>query len=283
MKTLESIFARLSDYDDSTLASFVADLRSILTTAQIKMAGDARKALSVTRGRVDSTASNSRFLRSMAVEFLRKSKDAGLGKLMQSFADSFDGALPFMEDVFDVIRSSVKSPMPSFRVTNADRIVGQSLKLNTVVSMDGLISSVANATAQRALFSVGGLRFTDLTDLMAKQISTTIPKAQTLAATAQSTFYRTIQANQFKRIQDGMDVVLRYDYSGPKDKLNRPFCREMLEKSKSGKRWTEAELRKMDNGSTLSDVWTSCGGWSCRHALIIDVASLEQSLTKAAA
>ena len=51
----------------------------------------------------------------------------------------------------------------------------------------------------------------------------------------------------------------RFRYFGPKDSVNRAFCRERI-----GKVYSRQDIEAMDNGHGL-DVRLHCGGWRCRH------------------
>lgn len=80
---------------------------------------------------------------------------------------------------------------------------------------------------------------------------------QTELNTSIMRFNRTVTVN--KAIELGFDLFL---YTGPDDKITRPFCHRVL--SKSPPIYTLDEIRAMNNEQGL-DVFTSGGGYNCRH------------------
>lgn len=65
-------------------------------------------------------------------------------------------------------------------------------------------------------------------------------------------------------------------YVGPLDDATRPFCEEILN-SKDLPIYTVEEIQSMDNGQ-LGDVFTSCGGYNCRHEWVPISGNLEKEL-----
>lgn len=55
--------------------------------------------------------------------------------------------------------------------------------------------------------------------------------------------------------------IEKFEYTGPLDKVTRPFCREHV-----GKVYTIEKLKTLDNGQGLP-VETYLGGYNCRHRL----------------
>lgn len=70
-------------------------------------------------------------------------------------------------------------------------------------------------------------------------------------------------AFHIKKAQDQAKEI-KFNYVGPRDDKNRPFCRHVLDLKKS---FSIAEIRDLDNDSriTLKPVFIFCGGWNCRH------------------
>jgi hypothetical protein len=83
-----------------------------------------------------------------------------------------------------------------------------------------------------------------------------IAKARTIADTSMSTFYRTATDQAFQAIEaDLPQQEIRYRYSGPDDKLTRPFCDQLI---KAGKSYTREEISRMSNGQ-LPNVFLTGG------------------------
>lgn len=75
--------------------------------------------------------------------------------------------------------------------------------------------------------------------------------------TATLTFNRTVTVSRAKEL--GYE---KWIYIGPDDDVTRPFCQDLL--SREPPIYTTDEIEEMDNEQGL-DVFTSCGGWNCRH------------------
>lgn len=82
-------------------------------------------------------------------------------------------------------------------------------------------------------------------------------QSETILKTAMSSFYRTVNVGIARNA--GLDLFL---YDGPEDAKNRDFCFDLLQRDPPI--YTFDEIKEMDNGQDL-DVFTSGGGWNCRH------------------
>lgn len=277
MDKFSSVFARLSAYDESMLEHFVGTLRRILTTAQTRTIAAAQNGLAFEGGSLVRNKANSRFLRRLGVLFTNEAEQAGLSTMLEAYAETFDGSLTYMGDIVEIIRTAVKKPLPVLNLTQADLNLGEAIKANTVASIEGVVQSAAEMTARKLLFSVGGLKFEDLVGLLAKQLDVTVGQATTIATTSQSTFYRSISANQYQRMEEA-NGPMRYKYAGPRDKFNRPFCKHELDRTVSLAR---ERIEKLDNGQ-LPNPFVSAGGFNCRHQWILDVEALASQFAEAA-
>lgn len=75
--------------------------------------------------------------------------------------------------------------------------------------------------------------------------------------TALHSFHQTATINQAKELG-----IEKFIYVGPDDDVTRDFCAEVLERDPPI--YTIDEIEAMDNGQGL-DVFTTGGGWNCRH------------------
>jgi len=82
-------------------------------------------------------------------------------------------------------------------------------------------------------------------------------ETETITKTAMATFYRVVNVGT----STAAGIYLFY-YEGPEDAKNRDFCFDLLQKDPPI--YTLDEISKMDNDQDL-DVFTSGGGWNCRH------------------
>jgi len=114
--------------------------------------------------------------------------------------------------------------------------------------------------------------------VLAAKFDDSIGRVRTIADTGMSTFYRTATDRAFQRIQAEQEAPLRYRYSGPVDKLERPFCRHLTDTDRA---YTREQIDRMDNGQ-LPNVFITGGGWNCRHQWILDTRELEVRAMEAA-
>lgn len=98
----------------------------------------------------------------------------------------------------------------------------------------------------------------DLKAIKQKVSSKIYGNIKTELNTATITFSRTL--NAVKDISLGFK---KYLYTGPLDDVTRAFCEEVLTE-RNPPIYTIEEIGDMDNGQ-IGDVWTTCGGYNCRH------------------
>jgi len=187
--------------------------------------------------------------------------DAGYSSLMNAYVSSFAGEKAFLQETLDYLGYK---PVD---FTAADLKLFRSLQLNAVTSMTTIAEAAAGTAMQQALFSIGGLKFSDLLESLATKIDASLPRVRTIAETSMTTYYRTLTDQAFQKIErDLPEIDQRYRYSGPLDSRNRPFCRRLEQADKS---YSRPEIAAMNNGM-LPNVFLSCGGWNCRHVWILD-------------
>jgi hypothetical protein len=110
----------------------------------------------------------------------------------------------------------------------------------------------------------------DLTPLKAIVASRLFNQVKTELRTATLTFNRTVTVSRAKEL--GYE---KWSYVGPDDDVTRPFCQDLL--SRDPAIYTTEEIEEMDNDQDL-DVFTSCGGWNCRHRWVPISDELEAEL-----
>jgi hypothetical protein len=203
------------------------------------------------------------------VLFHRAMNRAGYQQAVQRYVAKFGGQFEFFTDALDRLGKEIGRDL---QVTfgKRDRALFVQQQVSAVRLIDAVVDTAAASAERQAMLSVGGMRLGQLIDALVVKLDTTVPQAMTLADTALSTFYRTIADRGYQIIEKDLPdtVEVRYSYGGPDDVLVRPFCRRMLTLTAQGKTWTRAEINAMNNGTGLP-VWFLCGGWNCRHQLLM--------------
>lgn len=258
---LAEIHRRQDQFYDSMIDAFAEHLRSVVTLAQAKMAGYLQANLTTTAGKIDQTPANLRVMRTLDDRFMEFLDDSGYSSLLNAYVTSFAGEKAFLQETLQYLGYKPVA------FTATDLKLFASLQLNSVTSMTTMAEAAAGTAMQQALFSIGGLKFSQLLESLASKIDASLPRIRTIAETSMTTYYRTLTDQAFQKIEKDLpEIDQRYRYSGPLDSRNRPFCRQL---ENADKAYSRADIAGMNNGM-LPNVFLSCGGWNCRHVWILD-------------
>jgi hypothetical protein len=158
-------------------------------------------------------------------------------------------------------------------LTDAQELFAQRTVAGLPMSPSRRALATARGFASNQMTEVGNLSLASLSGLLQQAAATPIPKediAKQVEQIAQTSLSRarTITDTSIAGLQRATaiqaaaelpgDVVFRY--SGPNDKITRPFCKRLV-----GKTFTPEEIRRLDNGQNLPpDLFG--GGYNCRHS-----------------
>jgi hypothetical protein len=253
---------------DDLVSGFETEMRGMVASAQARTIGELQQRLSITGGMVDRTPGNFRILRQIDGLLRRSMKRAGYPILVEEYVTSFNGALPMFDTLLDAISDTLKTPL-QVKFTKPDLALFESHQLGAIEGLGAVVDSAAAAAVKRSMFSMGALPFGDLVEQISKGFGRSVPEASGLAETAQVMFYRSVTDRGFRQIEEDLPPgTIRYRYEGPNDRLTRPFCKRTLARTKK-QPMTRAQIDRLDNGTALSDVFISCGGYRCRHQWIV--------------
>ncbi len=254
------------------VAAFEEHLRDIVQRARARTIARLEAKLMVSEGGViEPTAQNLVILRAANQWFAQELNRAGYQRLVTAFVDEFQGALPFLQEILKYLGNQAGQEWGDLGFTPRDLNLLRGVQANTVMSMRDAIDSTAAAAFTRGMFGVAGLKFGSLVETLTQKLDASIGRARTIADTAMSTFYATASARSFAAIEKDLpQQELKYRYSGPDDKLTRPFCEHLL---RTGKAYSREQIDRMNNGQ-LPNVFLTRGGWNCRRQWILDVSEL---------
>jgi len=277
-EALDAVTRRQNLAIDSTVAWFEREMRGVITQAQMRTLAELTKRLTVTDGRIAATAANQRVLRKIESTFKLAMQRAGYDELVLELVGSFGNQFAFFAETLRVLGVTP----PEFGKVDTAFFAGQ--QESVADTLHGIVRNAAEILKQRALLSVGGLRPEDLAEAIARESGQAMAHATTIADTAQSTFYRTIARRGFARIEASQPKAqpLRFGYYGPDDRLNRPFCRGILEAQAKGRTYSREDIEGMDNGQ-LANPFLTGGGYRCRHQWILALAIPAKADARAAA
>lgn len=168
---------------------------------------------------------------------------------------------------FRAINKTLANPLPDPKWLDRDRRFFESRQIVTAKAINSQVESIARTATSRMLLSSGAVSFGELMSAMTANVGRGVAGLESLAATALSTHYRVLHDRSFDLIEEQTEKKLLLVYAGPKDKLNRPFCRRMLTE---GKPRTREQIKKLDASPSTLPPLTAGGGWNCRHLWIMD-------------
>lgn len=263
---------KLDARTDSILSAFETRLAALLAKAQTRTTLRLRQALTIeVDGTVKPTARNLRALQSLPEIFRTALSAEGYDAAVNRFVGSFNGGLPAMEQILAKVAKVYATRQPLFE--SADQDYFNELKKGVAISLESSLDYVARQARQVGLFAVGGTPYEALAVAVADRLHVALAQAETIAATGISSFYRTVAARGYEQIEESLAESkqhLVYTYYGPGDKLTRPFCEDLVLRSRAKETWTRGQIAEMDN-QQLPDVFTTGGGYNCRHQWLVDL------------
>jgi hypothetical protein len=264
----EDIAERRERGVEALVRSYSQNLEDILARAQARVVLALQDAIDVENGVVRPTVRTQTALRGIDRLFMREMDRAGLPQLIDGFTGSFTSQIPVFQESLALIAERQKIPLEELRFTSADTRVLLANARSAQLLLRTAAESGAAAARQNAMLTVGGIKFPDLAEGMAKKFRLSASRSEAMAKTVISTYYRLMTARSADRIEQALPahMQLMYQYLGPVDKLTRPFCRELM---KTRRPYTRTEIEAMNNGQT-SNPFLTCGGYKCRHVWGVD-------------
>jgi hypothetical protein len=270
--SLENITIEHNEWIDNLVAKFEQQLSDIVAKATARLQERLHGQLKLGKnGTVLRTPANMRVIKKLDQWYMEALDAEGYLQLLASFIQQFPGQMKFFTEVLDDLGSSLKQPIPKINFTLVDLRSFSDYAAGASHSLETLMSNAAAVVKNRVLLSFAGMKYTDLVTAIASGLTKSVSQAASLADTATATYYRILSNEGFQKLEKLYPGALRYRYYGPPatDPLIRPFCKKLEQQAATGKTWTRPEIDAMDNKSTLGDVFTSGGGWRCRHQWIV--------------
>lgn len=240
-----------------SVATLVSELQSQLTFDSL--------------GKIERTPANLQIIGRLDQRFEALMNEYGYSKTLTAFVGSFPNQLPLLREELDLISDFGYHGGPLKRGPLVHSPVLASSDLTTLAAQQRLtknslldiVATVGDLAKRKAMLSIGGLGMRQMTDLLVPILHRAPGECRTLGATSLAIFYRTANSRAIEKIEeDGQNQrTLYYVYEGPDDKLTRPFCHKLKQAKKV---YTREDIARLDNGQ-LPDVWTTCGGYNCRH------------------
>ena len=262
---LDAIQERKKRSDAAIVGSFSGSLAELVGRAQARTLAQLGRELDVDdAGMVAMTPANQVVLRQLDGMLLGELDKLGYNSLVNAFVGTFSTQLPLFQEALDAARKESGADLPKLEFGRTDERMFDSAKVTGRLLLRQPVERAAASARQNALLSMGALSHRDLADLIAKKWQVAVPQAEATAATAMSTYYRTINARAADKIQSALPegAELTFVPTGPLDKLTRPFCSKLM---RAGGEYTRGQIDAMDNGSSIP-AFIGFGGYKCRHA-----------------
>lgn len=268
---LQIIIHAHADAVDSLVGEFTDGLDKIVNRATSTVISSINSEVSAAGGLVDSTRANQKFFAGLDNRFEAAMEAEGYDGLLDGYVESFNGQFTWFHEVINEIGQYLQNPLPKITFGRTDVAELRAQQLGAKPLIRSAVERASFQAKQRALLSVNGMPLKQLAASMKEAWATSVPESQNLADTSVSTFYRTITDKGYQIIEKDLPgFEVRYKYYGPLDKLTRPFCTKLEKEALAGKTWTRAMIDRMKNGQ-LPNVFTTCGGFRCRHQWVIAI------------
>jgi hypothetical protein len=253
---------------EAMILAFRDNLSSIIARAQVVTVSRLQNSLSVDRaGKVELTAANQQVLRRVNAMLLEAADELGYNTLVNAFIGTFRTQIPLFEEAMNVATSRMRVKPPPITFTESDKRLLFAAQRNDQILITNVVAARAKAAQDQALMAIGGLPFRRLAEAIADQWQKGVQQSESVAATAISSFYRLITAQQTAKIEEALPKgsALKFGGYGPLDKLTRPFCARIM---RSRRTYSRAEIEAMDN-KQLPNPFVTFGGRNCRHRWIV--------------
>jgi hypothetical protein len=267
-KRLTDVEARRNRSVTAMISGYRTAIEDIVARAQARALIDLQDQVDIKDGRIQPTVKTQNAMRKVDQIFMNAMEESGLSRVLNGFTSSFSSQIPIFRESLSIVGQREKIPLADFQFRSEDQRSLLANQKNAQTLLQNAVTQAAEAGRQNAMLSVGGVPFRDLAVGLANRFRLAVSKSEDIAKTTISTYYRLLTAASSARIEAGLPpgVVLRYQPIGPLDKLNRPFCRRLMEADKT---YTRDQIDKMNNGQGLP-VFTTFGGYRCRHIWGID-------------
>lgn len=250
---------------------FDAELTRIILRAQAATIAKLTANLSFVRGKLLPSPYNRTQLRKLSQLFLKEMREQGFEDLVDAFVTQFSGQVKFFKEVLQqTLGKTDAAALGAVTLGAADRKFLAMSQADAATWIESVVDVAAARMRNKALLTVGGLTPERLANLVSTELGKTPGEARTIAATTISSFYRTLADISFRHVEADKNYTVFYRYVGPPsgDPVIRPFCQRMMEQVEDGTTWTREEIEQMRNGQ-LPDVFTTGGGYNCRHQWIV--------------
>jgi hypothetical protein len=269
---LDDILASQNNEIEAMTAEFERQLTSILSKAQARVLIELKDRLKIEDNTIVSSSINRRVLRELDHMLLDEANKGGLRSLLSAYVGEFPDQFKYFHQILDEVlnESDLASIIGEMRLTESDKDYLALFQKDSADNLESVVSKMADEARRKALMSIGGASVKDVASTIAETVGRTPGVARSEAATAVSSFYRSMADLSFKKIEEDDNWTMKYRYVGPpaSDPIIRPFCEHLMAQSARGRSWTRPQIDAMDNHQ-LDNVFVTGGGYNCRHQWIV--------------
>ncbi|MFM1756577.1 MAG: hypothetical protein RL621_1543 [Bacteroidota bacterium] len=247
---LKDLKDQIDAEDDPILKQQLQSKRDILK-AEIGLESSITKSLSRSKAQLIRTVKE--VLKGGRGEYLLALSPADLKSflLRNGLADAVSDFETSQLNITNYINEMVRAYEPQFNI-NTSPILTSILGRTSQSLFDDLIISQTTRSLKDAVYNSSLVGADVAIKQMQDELDSSTSKQVSEARTKISQYSRTVvsEAAQIAGLE-------YYIYTGPKDTITRPFCRDLV-----GKVLSADQIKKLGNGSSL----ISGGGYNCRHS-----------------
>lgn len=181
--------------------------------------------------------------------------ESGYFEVAERFIGGYEKTFGFMKEQFGEL--GIPLQFTEFDLAAFTQL--QEIKLQSFAKLaDDAVDAISTSIHQSV---IGSTPVNRIVENVSQTLDATMKRhTETIVNTSLGEFDRTV--NGLKAADAGIETFI---YVGPNDRATRDFCNGVLSDQDSGKGFfTREEISLMINGQGL-DVFTSGGGWNCRH------------------
>lgn len=239
---------------DDEIDSVLVSVRRQVSVAKAAIAALLTRSLTLENGVVQMSATFPATLSKIPELFTSQIRAQGYYTTTKDFVQLFDEQIDKALEALGLM--STPSVSPHLDHVQRDFIVSQKIAAKRALDMEPMLVSVR--LAQAAYSFSPGQTLSDMIDYFGRIADQLLDVSAKLLLFITS-FFRKVLAmfySNFEKIKE-----LWYEYVGPADKKNRPFCAGIIA---GGRVYRLGEIEEMDNGQ-IPGVLENGGGYGCRH------------------
>jgi hypothetical protein len=249
-EALQDLKDQIDNEEDVVLKQQLQSKRDILKT-EITLEKTIEKSLSRSKAQLIKTVKE--VLKGGRGQYLLALSPADLKSflLRNGLADAVSDFETSQLNITNYVNEMVRAYEPQFNISTSP-ILTSIISRTSESLFDDLIIQQTSRSLKDAVYNSSIIGYDTAIKQMQDELDSSTGKQVSEARTKISQYSRTVVSEAATNA--GLEY---YIYTGPKDGITRPVCKELV-----GKVLSESQIKKLGNGSSL----INGGGYNCRHS-----------------